>query len=225
MLRLRNIVGALAVVVLMSGPVYAGNMMGAEALSDYSGPYIGGFVGHSWADLEYRDSWNPGYELNADIEGFVGGLYFGHNYMIDNIMLGFEADAGIGDLGEGADKNNSYNDWSAFDIDWDAHLRARAGFVYNTTLFYVAGGLAVAKVAVDDTDSGYGGDNATHFGWTIGAGIEQKITEHLTARIEYLYDDYGSESYSIEDSWWGDTYPADINLEIHTARLGLAYSF
>lgn len=220
MVRICKIVGALVVVMLIGGTACAQDRL------DYSGPYIGGFVGNSWADVDYDDSWNPGYKLEADMEGFVGGLYLGYNYMIDNIVLGIEADAGIGDLSEGPDDNNDYNTWSAFDIDWDAHLRARAGVVYHSTLFYVAGGLAIAKVAVDDTDSGFGGDNATHVGWTVGAGIEQKITEHLTARVEYLYDNYGNESYSIKNAWWwGGTYPADIDLEIHTARLGLAYSF
>jgi outer membrane immunogenic protein len=225
MVRLRSIVGALVVLLFMGGTACAGGMMGTKGSSDYSGAYIGGYVGQSWVDLDYDDSWNPGYNLNADFEGFVGGLYLGYNYRIDNIMLGLEADAGLGDLSEGPDNDNSYNDWSAFEIDWDAHVRARVGVIYNTTLFYVAGGLALAKVAVDDTDQGYGGDNATHVGWTVGAGIEQKITEHLTARVEYLYDNYGNESYAIEDWWWGDTYPADVDLEIHTARIGLAYLF
>ncbi|MGE4542585.1 MAG: outer membrane protein [Pedobacter sp.] len=218
MVRIRNIVVALFVVMLIGGTACAQDKL------DYSGPYIGAFVGHSWVNLEYSEPSYPEDALNPDMNGFVGGLYFGHNYRIDNLVLGFETDAGLCDLSEGADDDNSFNTWSAFDIDWDAHLRARAGFVYNTTLFYVAGGLALAKVDVDDTDSGYGGDNAIHAGWTIGAGIEQKITEHLTARFEYLYDDYGSESYSIEVTGFAP-YQANVDLEIHTARIGLAYSF
>lgn len=215
MLRLRSIFGALVVAVLMSGTVYAGNMMDAEASAAYSGPYIGGFVGHSWVDLEYTEPDWPTYGRDVDMEGVVGGLYLGHNYRIDNIVLGFEADAGLGDLDEGRDKNADYNDYSAFDIDWNAHFRARAGFIYNTTLFYVAGGLALAQVELDD---GWESDKATHVGWTVGAGIEQKITEHLTARVEYLYDDYGSEDYACD-------YDPDIELKMHTARIGLAYSF
>jgi outer membrane immunogenic protein len=219
MVGLRHIIGALIAVMLISGTVCAGEQLDAKASPAYSGPYIGGFVGQSWSNLEYVDKWRP---TDPDMDGFVGGLYLGHNYRIDKLVLGFEADAGLCDLSEGADDDND-NSYSAFDIDWNAHLRARAGFAYNATLFYVAGGLAVAKVAVDDTDAGYGHDNATHFGWTIGAGIEHKITEHLTARVEYLYDDYGSEDYYITD----DSYPyqADVELKIHTARIGLAYSF
>ena len=138
-------------------------------------------------------------------------------------MLGFEADAGFGDLSEGAD-DSSPNTYSAFDVNWDAHVRARAGYVYNTTLFYVAGGLALAEVDVDDVDPNYGEDNSAHLGWTFGAGIEQRITEHLTARVEYLYDNYGSESYAIEEAGSG-SYQADVELKTHSARIGLAYSF
>lgn len=217
MVRIRNIVGALVVVMLIGGTVCAQDNF------DYSGPYIGAFVGHSWVDLEYTEPDRPIYDLNVDMEGFVGGLYFGHNYMFNNLMLGFEADAGLCDLSEGAADSGS-NISSAFDIEWDAHLRARAGFAYNATLFYVAGGLALAKVDVDDVDTNYGGDSSTQVGWTIGAGIEQRITEHFTARIEYLYDDYGRESYAIEEAGSG-SYQGDVELNTHSARIGLAYSF
>ena len=134
MVLIRNIVGALVVVMLIAGAACAQDKL------DYSGPYIGAFVGHSWVDLEYTEPEWPDYDRDVDMEGFVGGLYMGYNYMINNIVLGVEADAGLGDLEEGPDEDNYYNDYAAFDIDWDAHLRARAGFVYNTTLFYVAGG-------------------------------------------------------------------------------------
>ncbi len=221
MVRLPNIVGALAVVILMSGTVCAGNMMNTKASLAYSGPYIGAFVGHSWVDLEYTEPEWPAYDRDVDMEGFVGGLYVGYNYMIDNIVLGVEADAGLGDLEEGPDEDNFYNDYAAFDVDWDAHLRARAGFVYNSTLFYVAGGLALAEVSVDEGDNG--NDDATHVGWTIGGGIEQKISEHLTARFEYLYDDYGSESAKYNE--FGLIYEGKVALKTHTARIGLAYSF
>jgi outer membrane immunogenic protein len=219
MVGLRHVVGALAAVMFMSGTVCAGEQMNTKASPSYSGPYIGAFVGQSWSNLEYVDKHKP---TDRDMDGFAGGLYLGHNYRIDNLILGFETDAGFCDLSEGADDNN-FNSYSAFEIDWNAHLRARAGFAYNSTLFYIAGGLTVAKVGVDDTDDGYGNDNETHFGWTIGAGIEHKITEHLTARIEYLYDDYGSEDYYITDDV--HPYPAEVELKIHSARIGLAYSF
>jgi outer membrane immunogenic protein len=224
MVRLRFIVGVLAVILFMAGTACAGEITVAKGSPDFSGTYIGAFVGHSWVDLDYTEPDGPDYGRDADIEGFVGGLYMGYNYRIDNIVLGIEADAGLGDLNEGADHDNYYNYYSAFDIDWDAHFRGRVGFVSNATLFYVAAGLAIAEVAVDDVDPGYGGDNATHVGWTIGAGIEQKITGHLTARVEYLYDDYGSERYTIGTPF-GFSYRADVELETHSARIGLAYSF
>lgn len=224
MKRFLYIVVALVLVALMVGTACAGDRMGAKGSFDYSGTYIGAFVGHSWVDLEYTEPDWPDYGRDVDIEGFVGGGYLGYNYMIDNMVLGFEADAGLGDLDEGADDDNPYNYYSAFDIDWDAHLRGRLGFVYHSTLFYVAAGLAIAEVVVDDVDPGYSRDNATHVGWTIGAGIEQKITEHLTARFEYLYDDYGSERYTVATPF-GFSYRANVELETHSARIGLAYSF
>jgi outer membrane immunogenic protein len=172
--------------------------------------------------LEYQESDDSDFDRSPNFDGFVGGIFLGYNYQDNNVVYGVEADAGLGDLSEGPDKNSSNNDWSSFDIDWNAHVRARAGLVYDATLFYVTGGLAIAGVSVDDNDPGWSDDNATHVGWTVGCGIDRLLTENLTVRFEYLYDDYGSEEYSFNGSF---NYKGDVDLTSHTTRIGLSYTF
>ena len=138
-----------------------------------------------------------------------------------SIVWGFEADAGFGDFSKGPD-TGAANNYSSFDIDWNAHLRAKVGLDVDTTLIYVAGGLALADVTVDDTDPNWGQDDATHTGWTIGTGVEHAVNRHLKVRLEYLYDDYGSKYYGITGPFY---YRANVDLTAHTVRAGLSYSF
>jgi len=220
MVRISKIVVALAVVLLMGEGVHAAPS-DVKSSFNWSGAYIGAFAGYSWVDLEYFEPDFPGFERNPDIDGFTGGAFLGYNHRFDRILLGIEADAGLGDLDEGPD-TTALNNYSAFDIDWNGHVRARIGFVSGPTLLYVAGGLALAKVTVDDTDPNWGEDNATHVGWTVGAGIEHAMTRNLRARVEYLYDDYGSKDYSITGL---NTYRFNVDLNASTIRVGLAYQF
>jgi outer membrane immunogenic protein len=221
MVRISKMVVALAVFILLIGEmghVYAGD---TKLPVGWSGPYIGAFAGYSWIDLEYYEPDYPGFDRNPNIDGLTGGLLLGYNYRFDSFLVGVEADAGLGDLSESPDRS-ARNDYSAFDIDWNAHVRARLGFVSNSTLLYVAGGLALAGITVDDRDPGWGEDDATHVGWTVGVGIEHAITKNLRVRAEYLYDDYGSEDYAISGF---PRYRSNVDLTGNMIRFGLSYQF
>jgi outer membrane immunogenic protein len=221
MVRVSKIVGVLAVVVLMSGSAYAADPSDLKLSPYRSGVYVGAFAGYSWADLDYQEPDYPGYDRHPNINGFIGGPFFGYNYLVNKFVLGVEGDAGFGSFHKDADKS-ARNTYSAFDIDWNGHVRARVGYFSGPTLLYAAAGLALAGVKVDDTDPGWGEDSATHVGWTIGAGMEYALTTSLRARVEYLYDDYGSEDYRITGPY---LYRAHVSLIAHTVRLGLSYCF
>lgn len=220
MVRISKIVGALALVMLM-GEVAHAAPADVRSSFNWSGAYIGAFAGYSWVNLDYHEPDFPGFDRNPDINGIAGGALSGYNHRFESILLGIEADAGLGDLDEGPDAS-ALNNYSAYDIDWNAHVRARFGFVSGSTLLYVAGGLALAKVTVDDTDPNWGEDDGTHVGWTVGAGIEHAMTKNLRARVEYLYDDYGGKDYSITGSY---TYRSNVDLTANTIRVGLSYQF
>ena len=67
-------------------------------------------------------------------------------------------------------------------------------------------------------------DHHTHFGYTVGVGIEAKVAQNFTAKIEYLYADVGSHSYEFL-SIAGINYRWDQRLDFHTVRVGLNYLF
>ncbi|MEH3034902.1 MAG: hypothetical protein PGN23_00205 [Sphingomonas adhaesiva] len=87
-------------------------------------------------------------------------------------------------------------------IDWEAGIRARAGFTPNdTTLFYGTFGPGYARI-----DRAFGSTNTTNtftgrgkreqFGYQAGGGIEQRIG-NFSIGLEYLYHQYRDDEYVV----------------------------
>ena len=123
-------------------------------------------------------------------------------------------------------------------IDWFATLRARIGWtVTPTILAYVTGGLAVGGISTDGTivsltgngltTVGIFGDDETNWGWTIGAGIEAVLSGNWTAKLEYLYIDFGSVSTVGFNLTSGPPLRVvfDSDIDDHILRVGLNYRF
>ena len=210
-----------AVAIAAVGAAQAGDAAGSSKTR--TGIYIGAHAGAMMGDVNYAE---PGYQdtnISPDADGFMGGALIGYNYQMDALLLGLEGDLGFGSADVGPDANSLINTYSAFSVDWNAHVRARLGYSVGSTLFFVAGGVSMLGLTVDDMDPGYGKDSDIHTGWTVGAGVERPITETLTLRFEYMYDDYGSGKYHLTDG--SGPYDAKVDLTAHTVRAALAYRF
>ena len=71
--------------------------------------------------------------------------------------------------------------------------------------------------------------NATAFdvGWTVGAGIEWAFANNWTARVEYLYVDFGSVTATgiIGASPYANGISTSTDLSAQIARAGVNYKF
>lgn len=105
-----------------------------------------------------------GYIEDWSSDGVVGGGQLGYNWQAGRFVYGLEADVSVADTS----------------VDWLASARGRAGFLLDDRLLaYGTAGVGFAD-AFDDTE--------TDFVW--GLGLEGKLSERVTARVEYLaYDD------------------------------------
>lgn len=199
----------------------------AAASFDWGGAYVGGHAGWLWAKTDYVEPDDPQFGIDADLDGLAGGVLGGYSHQINRFVIGAEIDAGLADASFGS-KDSGGNGYAGFDLGANAHIRARLGVAIDRTLLFVAGGLALARLTVDDTDPEFGKDDGTHAGWTIGGGVEHAVTDTLFLRVEYLYDDYGSESHSIAapaGSPFFPAYEAETELTAHTLRAAVAYRF
>jgi high affinity Mn2+ porin len=103
-------------------------------------------------------------------------------------------------------------------------VRGRIGYASGNWLLYATGGFAWSRDQLLLTQLATGATDFPQlwrFGWAAGAGVEAAIAPHWTARLEYLFTDYGPTSA---------TFPTigqqiNSNLTMHELRAGLTYHF
>ena len=90
-------------------------------------------------------------------------------------------------------------------VDYNANLRARAGYALDKTLFYISGGGAYAKVKSTFETTNTANAFATSgkndsWGFVAGGGIEQKLGRHFSIGLEYLFNQYKDGDYRVRAS-------------------------
>ena len=174
----------------------------------WTGPYAGGFVGYNFADFDTGAA-------SYDGEGVVGGLYAGYNLQTERFVYGVEGDIGTSDVEGGSFSVATGVPISANSTAFGS-LRARVAVQYDPILLFATGG-----VAVSNKELSLGGltDDQTHVGYTVGAGVEAKVTQDVTSRIEYRYSDFGTKSYDLGN------VTVSSGFDEHSIRAGLALKF
>jgi high affinity Mn2+ porin len=173
----------------------------ALAAYDWSGFYVGGHVAYSLghATSTLFDP-NPTPFTNA-FSSLYGGVQAGYNYVLPSrLLLGAEADITFPNF-------QTYTDGLIFtggtvqgttvtdQIDYIGTLRGRFGYAFDHWLVFGTGGFAWSQARFGETP-GVASDEdkilLTRTGWALGLGTEVAIAPDWTARIEYLYDRFGS---------------------------------
>jgi len=173
--------------------------------------------------------------------GFNGGGQIGYNHQVDRWLFGIEADASYTGLRQSRSltaafpAGGAYTTSNSVGSDWMATLRPRAGYAVDRTLFYLTGGLALTDLSFASSYSDTAGQSAatdfskTRVGWVAGAGIEHAFTKNLSAKVEYLYADFGKQSVTAPIiTGAGATnglIAQDVDLKTNTVRGGINYHF
>jgi high affinity Mn2+ porin len=222
---------------------------GAPSGYDWSGFYAGGHLGVAWGSSNWTASTmaapTPGisgsFGLFQPIDSFqqtgsfFEGLQAGYNYMLPNrFVVGAEIDAsapsfpnlnGISIGGTstlfapGIGAESFSETMRSFGT-----LRGRIGYAPGSWLFYATGGFAWAYDQLTLTQAASGATASPflwRFGWAAGAGVEVPVAPHWTARLEYLFTDYGVSSVTFPAT--GQRFSSDFSLQ--ELRAGLNYRF
>jgi len=230
---MKKIVLSLATATLLSGVAVAGGDIVPVApgpADSWSGFYVGLQAGGIWGDADVDYSDDEAHTYGLDVDGFMGGIFGGYNWqLIDNWLVGVEGEwnyVNADDTGVVLDGLGQDTGWKTYvEQDWDASLRLRVGRVMGDYLPYVTGGVAWGHFEVKTYDGNNPGDSGsmsmTLTGWTLGAGVEMRLSENLHARLQYRYTDYGDDTKTI--------YPPDLTAKLdynaHMVTLGISYRF
>jgi outer membrane immunogenic protein len=195
------------------------------AVYSWTGFYIGGHVGAGFANSSWSDPLSGG-NNSFNNAGFLGGGQVGANYQLNMLVLGVEGDfswTGLGLKGQGTDSiGNTINSTT----NWTSTVTGRVGAAFDRLLIYGKGGVAFAQDNSGFTDV-FGNNASTTFmrtGWTVGAGIEYALTNNWTARIEYDYLGFGSQSLNFATATT-PSYTSNANLNIQEIKAGINFKF
>ncbi len=206
----RTFVRAVAIVAaLITTPAAAADLyygkapaLAAVPFSGYNwnGAYVGVNLGYQWGKVTNWAGGSP--------SGVMGGGQIGYNWQVHpNWVLGAEADL------QGSAAEDTFAPYK-FANPWFGTVRGRAGYAMNNVLAYVTGGLAYGGGRVE-----FGGasETQTHFGWTLGGGVEVGLTPNWSARAEYLYVRLDDRSYVLTG--------VNNGFSSNIFRLGVNYRF
>jgi opacity protein-like surface antigen len=141
--------------------------------------------------------------------GLVGGAHIGYNFLIHpSLLVGIEADVMATSGSETATVGFLSTDGvaalrtSKAQLGTRGTIRGRVGYVTESWLVYATGGVAFTRFTWSDTVSVSPPFAATFpaavsdtlTGWTVGGGVERAVNSYLTVRVQYLYEDFGTET-------------------------------
>jgi outer membrane immunogenic protein len=200
---------------------------------------------------------NSSYTLSP--AGVLGGVQLGWNRQIGRIVWGAEGDWSWTGQKDTVQNQNffassvvvapsalNYSDEQK--LSWLATVRGRVGITHDSTLWYLTGGAAFGEVKTNQTfqvtqivgagvfgpAAGGASSNSTKAGWTLGGGVETSLawlgmSNHWSARVEYLYVDLGTvtNSFTVPGALAGTTYTDTNSSKIrdNVVRFGVNYRF
>jgi outer membrane immunogenic protein len=135
-------------------------------------------------------------------------------------------------------------------LNWSGDVRARFGYVNNDWLFYGTAGFAFQHAKLSGSSqlsqssgvdfiaiSGHLSQGKVLFGYVVGAGVERQIVGGWTWRVEYLFADFGRQSFgparfTLNSFIAGDSFStseasqsASVKVQTHTVRVGITKLF
>ena len=190
----------------------------------YVGVHSGGQFGHS-STHDFATGRNFGYSES----GFNGGLQVGYNFQWNWLVIGPEFDVGYMNVEGSGEEPRFSGVRGETDSDFYTTMRGRVGVRLNCHgcwLVYATGGAIglnyTTRYHIDPNFFDTRG-NGFNWGYTVGGGVERKIGEHWSVKLEYLY-------FSLDEQSFGEpvaNIPLDFRAETfgHIIRAGLNYQF
>jgi outer membrane immunogenic protein len=180
----------------------------------FEGWWLGGTIGGASVSYDFAPA-----SGSVSSNGVVGGVVGGYSWQHGPYVLGVEGDFLATDVSGGRRFNAGRNRVNT-SIDTMADLRLRAGYTItpNLLLFGTFGG-AWADADLSINGPGGGIRETTFFGWSAGGGAEVALNPNWSARFDYQFTDFDSETLTYPRG--KQTFDPDAN----TFRGSVIYRF
>jgi outer membrane immunogenic protein len=195
------------------------------AVYDWTGFYIGANGGYG-SSRDCRRNLNIALDLGCyDATGGVAGGQIGYRWQSGGWVFGLEAQGDWADL-KGSTQNLNPLAAPTFGqigsrMDAFGLFTGQIGYAWNNALLYLKGGAAVTDRRFDYISTATGLVSAstgfvTHWGGTVGAGIEYGFAPNWSAAVEYdhIFEDRFGDVFTIPagGTFTGRTSGGDTDL-------------
>jgi len=246
----RLIAASIAIAALIEGSAKAADMPVSKNKPNKEPP----FIVYNWTGLyigvQGGGGWGPANQ--TDITGFSSGTYnitggliggtLGYNVQVGYAVLGLETDWSYSWVEGGTIGTNPFFFTQCggaiprceAKLKSPATFRARVGAAMDNVMPYVTGGFAVGSLYGQEGDNtmngrptglGTAGLGSTSIrGWTAGVGIEAMFGPHWSAKMEYLYANFGNRAV-FDANVGGVILPEHIQFTANILRVGVNYRF
>ena len=180
---------------------------------NWTGFYAGANLGAEFL----RDTATNGVtRRRMDARSVFGGVQAGYNWQTGPWVLGAEADIGYGH----PTRTRAFGA-NTLKVEEGASgtVRGRAGYAIDRTLVYGTGGLAWANF--ETTANGAQKKDDTRVGYVVGAGVEHAVTNNVSVKGEYLYENFGKTTANFA----APVGATRQSLSDHIVRVGVNYKF
>jgi outer membrane immunogenic protein len=195
----------------------------APPVYNWTGFYVGGHLGGSFADSSWSDPFTGG-KNSFNSPGFLGGAQIGANAQFNALVVGVEGDfSWLGLKSNGTDSiGNAINT----NVNWTSTVTGRVGAAFDRLLVYGKGGVAFAGEQNGFTDlfANSASLNSTRVGWTAGAGLEYALGKNWSARLEYDYLGFGSQALNFTTPTT-PSYASNASLNVQEIKAGMNFRF
>jgi outer membrane immunogenic protein len=179
------------------------------AVATWTGFYVGVQAGYGWENdptYNYTSTMMmvPDPSVSFGTQGFVGGATAGYNWQTGMLVLGVEGDISYADVKGSALTAGTapcFVQGCTAGLSWFGTGRLRLGYAMGDWMPYLTGGGAVGEIK-GSADLGACSPAATcsfdetHWGWTVGGGLEYRFYRNWSAKVEYLYMNLGTPSFN-----------------------------
>jgi outer membrane immunogenic protein len=175
----------------------------AFAAGPWQGFYIGAVGGYGDFDIDFANPATPDQSLDGGLLGATAGF----NFQTGNLVIGAEADWSAANIFEMVRDGNFLTEDTT--ISSLGTVRARLGFAMGQFLPFVTAGYIWDEVEgglICPTGAGFGlcavtgpfdvRSTETHSGFTYGLGLEYGIDSHWSAKVDLLFADFDTATYT-----------------------------
>ena len=195
---------------------------------DWDGLYAGATFGYAAHSAEHSFS-NLAPTGQSDPEGLLLGGFVGYAWQQGQTVYGAEMDfEGSNATGSFLDTTGSTSGGTA-DLNWQGSIRGVVGYAAQMgnrpTLYYATAGWAYGDFDFQGGPSAAPTNtySASMDGWTAGFGMDTRLEDDVTLRVEYRYTDYGTADGSLAPGFPGVNMPVDVTQ--HALRVGVRWDF